>query len=61
MQGAPLISNTDIRNCENEQNLTFTDAFKNSRRDLWFLGDFNVDYLDRTNDNRSKYIGVLEH
>ena len=28
---------------------------ENSKREIWFFGDFNLDYLDRTNSNVSKF------
>ena len=28
---------------------------ENSKKELWFLGDFNLDYLDRTNPNVNKF------
>ena len=29
-------------------------------REIWLLGDFNVDYLDRANENRLKYLIFLK-
>ena len=34
--------------------------YKGTRREIWLLGDFNVDLLDRTSDVRLKYINVFK-
>ena len=36
------------------------DIFQNSKRELWIMGDFNVDYLDRTNDNRTRFTNIFK-
>ena len=35
------------------------DHFTDSNRELWILGDFNIDYLDRTNSDRLRYINIF--
>ena len=32
----------------------------NNNAEICILGDYNVDYLDRTNDERMKYIGIFK-
>ena len=34
--------------------------YKNTRREIWLLGDFNVDFLDRNSDQRLKYINAFK-
>ena len=34
--------------------------YRNNKRELWLLGDFNVDYLDRTSADRLKYIRIFQ-
>ena len=33
--------------------------YTNLRREIWLLGDFNVDYMDRANESRTKFIDVF--
>ena len=33
--------------------------YSNTHREIWLLGDFNVDYLDRVNEARTKFINSL--
>ena len=35
--------------------------YTDNRRDIWLLGDFNVDYLDRTSDYRLNYLNVFKN
>ena len=30
-------------------------VYDDTRREIWMLGDFNVDFLDRANENRLKF------
>ena len=34
--------------------------YRGTRREVWILGDFNVDFLDRTCPNRLKYINAFK-
>ena len=34
--------------------------YNDIRREIWSLGDFNVDFLDRTNENRLKFLNVFK-
>ena len=34
--------------------------YSNTQREIWLLGDFNVDFLDRKNESRTKFINTFK-